>query len=241
MIFEPENWKSSKRILVILAHPDDPDFFCGATLSRWCKQGHELHYCLLTKGQKGAQDPKVDAAELGATRVQEQEKAARTLGVKTVEFLDYIDGEVTPDIEMRRKIVKVIRKWQPDILLTSDPLNYFPTDTCINHPDHRAAGQAVIDAAFPAAGSPMFFPEQITHDGLAAHNVDEVWMSATASGNFSLEVSEYFPDKLRAIHCHRSQISLPLAEFDEMMKTRFTTDAAGKSVYIEHFRRIVFK
>ena len=240
MIFEPENWTSTKRILVILAHPDDPDFFCGAMLSRWCSQGHEVHYCLLTKGQKGTQDVNVVPEELAQIRVYEQEAAARELGVKSVEFLDYMDGEVIPDLDMRQKIVRVIRKWKPEILLTSDPLNYFPNDNRINHPDHRAAGQAVVDAAFPAAGSPVFFPELVREEGLTAHTVEEVWLSATSNWNFSIELTPFFEDKLRALHCHQSQISSPFAEFDLQMRQRFVKDPkTGKMIFEEHFRRIL--
>jgi len=242
MNFEPENWTSTKRILVILAHPDDPDFFCGAMLARWCKQGHEVHYCLLTKGQKGGQDVNIVPAELAEIRVREQEAAARAIGVKTVEFLDYVDGEVVPDLEMRKKVVRVIRKWKPEILVTCDPLNLFPADNNrINHPDHRAAGQVVVDAAFPASGSPMFFPELIREEGLQAHTVEEVWLSVTSNSNFSLDLTDYFADKLRAIRCHRSQIGDDPVEFEKNMRQRMTHDPqTGKDIYVENFRRICF-
>lgn len=241
MNFEPEKWTNTKRILVILAHPDDPDFFCGAMLSRWCQQGHEVHYCLLTKGQKGAQDVNVIPEELAEIRAREQEAAAHEIGVKSVEFLDYVDGEVFPDLAMRKKIVRVIRKWRPEILVGCDPLNLFPNDNRINHPDHRAAGQVVVDAAFPAAGSPMFFPELIREEGLAPHTVEELWLSATSAGNLSVDLTDYFDSKLRAIHCHRSQINVPLEQFDAMMRQRFIADpVTGKEAFYEQFRRIKF-
>jgi LmbE family N-acetylglucosaminyl deacetylase len=235
------NWDKKKRILVILAHPDDPDFFCGATLAAWCKLGHEVHYCLLTKGQKGSQDVYASPAELGKLRVEEQTAAAAAIGVKTVEFLDYMDGEVIPDLEMRKKIVRVIRRWQPDILVTCDPLNLFPSDNRINHPDHRAAGQAVVDAAFPAAGSPMFFPELILDEKLPAHNVDEIWLSATVNPNLQLDVTESFEDKLRALHCHRSQIG-EIGVFDKNMRSRWIEDPeTGQKRFFETFRRIILQ
>ncbi|MHC1741202.1 MAG: PIG-L deacetylase family protein [Anaerolineaceae bacterium] len=240
MIFEPENWTSTKRILVILAHPDDPEFFCGAMIARWCEQGHEIHYCLLTKGQKGGQDAAISPEKLAEMRVREQETAANELGVSSVEFMDYIDGEIIPDLEMRKKIVRMIRKWKPEILLTSDPLNYFPKDSRINHPDHRAAGQAVVDAAFPAAGSPMYFPELITDEGLAPHSVEEVWLSATSNENIRVELTNYFLHKLRAIQCHQSQINLPIEQFNRRMRERFIVDEnTNQLVYRENFRRIV--
>lgn len=234
-------WNSTKKILVILAHPDDPDFFCGATLARWVQQGHEVRYCLLTKGQKGSQDVHASPEKLGELRVQEQTAAAAAIGVKSVEFLEYMDGEVFPDLEMRRQIVRVIRKWQPDILVGCDPQNLFPGDNRINHPDHRAAGQAVVDAAFPAAGSPMFFPELILEENLPAHNVEELWLSATSNPNFKLDVTDNFADKLRALHCHRSQIG-EVAAFDEHMRSRWSKDpATGEERYYETFRRIILR
>ena len=242
MIFEPEGWESHKKILVMLAHPDDPDFFCGATLAKWCKQGHDVHYCLLTKGQKGGQDAQIDPVELGERRVLEQEAAAKELGVSSVQFLDYVDGEVFPDLEMRRKIVRVIRKIQPEILVTCDPLNVFPFDQRINHPDHRAAGQAVVDAAFPAAGSPMFFPEMILEEGLKPCSVEEVWLSLTAHWNTSMDVTDFIDVRLRALHCHRSQIEMPFDRFDANMRKRITINPdTGNSEYLEHFRRIMLK
>jgi LmbE family N-acetylglucosaminyl deacetylase len=239
--FEPEGWTDSKKILVILAHPDDPEFFCGAMIARWCAAGHEVRYCLLTKGQKGAPDLSLSEEQLAAKRVVEQQAAADSLGVKSIEFLDYVDGEVIPDLAMRKKIVRVIRHWKPEILVTCDPLNLFPSDNRINHPDHRAAGQAVIDAAFPAAGNPMFFPELIRDEGLAPHSVEEIWMSATAQWNLSVNVYDHFEDKIKAIHCHASQIGRDAAEFDEWMRQRITTDPqTGEKVFEEHFRRLKF-
>jgi LmbE family N-acetylglucosaminyl deacetylase len=241
VILEPEGWQGVKRILVILAHPDDPEFFCGATLARWCAAGHEVHYCLLTKGQKGAQDLSQSAEELAKLRVKEQQAVADLLGVKSVSFMDYVDGELFPDLEMRKKIIRVIRTIKPDILVTSDPLNLFPTDNRINHPDHRAAGQAVIDAAFPGAGNPMFFPELVSEEGLAPHSVEEIWLSATAAPNLLIDVIDTFEKKLDAIHCHASQMQWDHNEFDQMMRSRITVDPhTGEKTYEERFKRLKF-
>jgi LmbE family N-acetylglucosaminyl deacetylase len=236
-----EGWKEKKKILVILAHPDDPEFFMGATLARWGALDHEIRYCLLTTGQKGSQDFNQRPEELAALRKIEQQNAADTLKVKSVEFLDYIDGEVVPDLEMRKKIVRVIRHHRPQIVISSDPLNYFPGDNRVNHPDHRAAGQAVLDAVFPAAGNPMFFPELISEEKLPPVNVAELWFSIPAEANLVVDVSSYFDEKIKAILCHRSQINMDLNKFTEMMKTRWVTvNEQWQQVYLERFRRIVF-
>lgn len=236
-----EGWSEKKKILVILAHPDDPEFFMGATLARWGALGHEIRYCLLTTGQKGSQDINQKPEDLAAIRKLEQQHAADTLKIKSIEFLDYVDGEVVPDLEMRKKIVRLIRKYKPQIVISSDPLNYFPGDNRVNHPDHRAAGQAVLDAVFPAAGNPMFFPELISEENLPPVNVAELWFSIPAEANLVLDVSHYFDEKIKAILCHRSQINMDVKKFEEMMKTRWVTvNEQWQQVYLERFRRIVF-
>jgi LmbE family N-acetylglucosaminyl deacetylase len=236
-----EGWTTYKKILVILAHPDDPEFFCGAMLSRWAAIGHEIHYCLLTTGQKGSQDINQDPAELSELRKVEQQNAANQIGVKSVEFMDYVDGEVEPDMDMRRKIVRTIRRHRPQIVLTSDPLNYYPTDNRVNHPDHRAAGRAVLDASFPAAGNPQFFPELIRDENLPPVNIEELWFSIPAEANLVVDVSAYFDAKIDAILCHRSQVDADTEKFREMMKTRWVdAEEDGHRIYLERFRRIVF-
>ena len=241
MTFGPEGWQDKKKILVILAHPDDPEFFCGATIAHWCADGHEVHYCLLTRGQKGAPDLTRSADEIADLRVKEQISAAEFLGVNSVEFMDYVDGELFPDLEMRKKVVRVIRQLKPEILVTSDPLNLFPGDNRINHPDHRAAGQVVIDAAFPAAGNPMFFPELIREENLESHSVEEIWLSATAQPNFCINVIDHFETKMKAIQHHASQIQRDAEAFEKMMRTRITINlATGKNVFEERFKRLKF-
>lgn len=237
-----EGWTEKKKILVILAHPDDPEFFLGATLARWAALGHEIHYCLLTTGQKGSQDGQQDPEVLAETRKDEQQRAADNLGIKSVQFMEYVDGEVIPDLDMRKKIVRIIRKLAPQIVITSDPLNYFPADNRVNHPDHRAAGEAVLGAVFPAAGNPMFFPELTIEENLNPVNVKELWFSIPKDPNLQVDVSAYFEAKIDAILCHRSQISVDVEKFKEMMRTRWVeADDHWQRIYLEKYFRIVFQ
>jgi LmbE family N-acetylglucosaminyl deacetylase len=236
-----EGWKEKKKILVILAHPDDPEFFMGATLARWGALGHEVRYCILTTGQKGSQDLKQKPEDLAEIRKREQQNAADTLLIKSVEFLDYVDGEVVPDMKMCKQLVRIIRKYSPQIVVSSDPLNYFPATNRVNHPDHRAAGQAVLDAVFPAAGNPMFFPDLISEEKLMPINVAELWFSIPAEANLVVDVSRYFDQKIKAILCHKSQLNMDDAKFEEMLKTRWAIiNEQKQSVFLERFRRIVF-
>lgn len=215
-----ENWDSSQNILVILAHPDDPEFFCGATLAKWARAGHHITYQLLTCGDKGFNEStsaEMTTDALCAIRHEEQIAAARVIGVDVdaVHFLDRPDGYLVPDLDLRREIVRVIRKFKPDILVTCDPQTLF-APYGINHPDHRAAGQVVMDAVFPAAGSPVFFPELLT-EGYDPHMPKEVWCSLTMQPNIKIDVTETWQTKLEAILEHKSQVA-HVDKFLERMK-----------------------
>ena len=234
-----EGWETKKEILVILAHPDDPEFFLGATIARWIKAGHRVRYVLFTKGDKGAKDASLTAEDVAKIRIEEQTKAAEVLGVDSVEYLDYQDGYLIPDLDMRRHVVRAIRQYQPDILVTCDPSNLFPNQHYLNHPDHRNAGQVVIDAVFPASGNRFFFPE-LMNEGYEPHEVEEVWMSLTNLPDVRLDVTDRWQDKIRALKQHASQIGDPAA-FEKRMTDRLEKDAEGQVKYEEKFRVIKFR
>jgi LmbE family N-acetylglucosaminyl deacetylase len=235
----PDNWESPQKILVILAHPDDPEFFCGATLARWAKAGHEITYCLLTCGDKGDVNTDLSGDDLCQRRHKEQESAAKIIGVKEVHFLDRPDGYLVPDMETRRMVTRAIRQFAPDILVTCDPTNLYPSESYpINHPDHRAAGQVVLDAVFPAAGSHLFFPE-LLEEGYAPHRPDEVWISVTNQANTVVDVTATWETKIQAILEHKSQISDPEALIERMHKRGAVKDSSEENPrYEEHFRVI---
>ncbi|MCP4139401.1 MAG: PIG-L family deacetylase [Chloroflexi bacterium] len=235
----PHNWDKPQKILVILAHPDDPEFFCGATLTKWAQAGHEITYCLLTCGDKGSSDPNISTDELCQRRHKEQENAAKIIGVKEVHFLDRPDGYLVPDMETRRLVTRVIRQFAPDILVTCDPTNLYPSESYpINHPDHRAAGQVVLDAVFPAAGSHLFFPE-LLEEGYQPHRPDEVWISVTNQANTVVDVTETWEIKINAILEHKSQVGDPEALIERMHKRGATEDSTEERPrYEEHFRVI---
>lgn len=204
----PGTWIGTRDILVILAHPDDPEFFCGATLARWALAGHRIRYYLLTCGDKGYNDTTtpehMSTDELCATRHREQQEAASVIGVQSVHFMDRPDGYLVPDLDLRRDIVRVIRKFKPDILVTCDPQTLFAAYG-INHPDHRAAGQVVLDAVFPAAGNASYFPE-LLEEGYRPHTPHEVWCALTNQPTVVLDITDTWPIKLRALLKHRTQI-----------------------------------
>lgn len=235
----PDQWEKPQKILIILAHPDDPEFFCGATIARWTAAGHSVSYCLLTCGDKGTKDREITPEMLCSRRQSEQIAAAAVLGVRQVRFLNYPDGYLTADLHLRRDITRVIRQEQPDILVTCDPTNLYVRETLLNHPDHRAAGQAVLDAVFPAARDHLNFVELWRDENLEPHIVREVWVSAPKEPTISLDVTEYWETKIRALYEHKSQIPDPQA-LAERIRARHTSDSTLENPrYEEYFRRLI--
>ena len=236
----PDAWEKPQKILVILAHPDDPEFFCGATLARWAKLGHEIHYFLLTCGDKGG-GPGVTPGELCVIRHQEQQNAAAVIGAKSVRFLDLEDGYLIPSLDLRREVVRTIRREKPDILVTCDPTLLYSYFGSVNHPDHRAAGQVVLDAVFPAAGNAHFFPELVKDEGLEPHTPREVWVSLPSAPTVTLDVTDTWEIKIRALKEHKSQIGDPL-EFEKRMRSRRSEKSTWKKDYFEEkFRLLKFR
>jgi len=234
-----ETWNTPQHILVILAHPDDPEFFCGATLAKWAREGHHITYLLLTCGDKGfnpTTDPAMTPDRLCAIRHEEQYAAAKVIGAQAVHILDHPDGYLIPDLNLRREVVREIRRHKPDILVTCDPQNLFAAYG-INHPDHRAAGQVVLDAVFPAAGNPVYFPE-LLEEGFQPHMPKEVWCSLTLQPNVTLDVTDTWEIKIQAILQHKTQVQDP-AKLIERFKSRRTEDSTEENPRYEEKFRVV--
>jgi LmbE family N-acetylglucosaminyl deacetylase len=227
------------RVLVMLAHPDDPEFFCGGTIARWVSLGWEVSYLLFTRGDKGNDEVGADPEALAKLRMKEQRAAADILGVKDVEFLDYPDGYLVPDLKLRQDLVRAIRIKRPQIVVTCDPTNYFPGARYINHPDHRAAGQATIDAVFPAAGSGLFFPEMMDSEGVQPHKVEQVYVSLAQLPDTVIDVTRFVEKKIEALCQHKSQIK-DMAQLAKRIRERMLDRDSPPEVprYIETFKRI---
>jgi LmbE family N-acetylglucosaminyl deacetylase len=172
-------------------------------------------------------------------RQQEQIAAAGVLGVQQVRFLDYPDGYLVPDLQLRRDITRVIRQVQPDVLVTCDPTNLYVRETLLNHPDHRAAGQAALDAVYPAARDHLNFIELWRDENLEPHIVREVWVSSPKEPTIALEVTKFWDTKIRALFEHKSQIGDP-EQLEERMRARNTPDSTPDNPrYEEYFRRLI--
>jgi LmbE family N-acetylglucosaminyl deacetylase len=191
-----------RRILVIVAHPDDAEFGCGGSVSRWVAEGREVFYAIVTNGNRGSDDPAMTPERLARVREEEQRGAARTLGVRDIRFLGYPDGELEDTREARRDVVRAIRWFRPDRVVTQSP---FPTlNPYSGHRDHRHAGRLAVDAVYPYARDRLHFPELLA-DGLEPHKVREVYLMGHADPDVFVDITAAMDVKLAALRCHASQ------------------------------------
>src|SRR6478609_8276676 len=199
-----------ERILVVTAHPDDVDFGAGGTVASWTEKGIEVTYCLCTDGQAGGSDRELPRTEMATIRRAEQTEAARALGVTDLRFLGYMDGELYPTHELRRDISRVIRQVRPQRVLTQSPERWWDR-LGASHPDHRAAGDATVDAIYPDARNPFAHPALLLEEELEPWTVPEIWLMASPRADHYVDVTEQFDRKIDALKSHASQIADPEA------------------------------
>jgi LmbE family N-acetylglucosaminyl deacetylase len=213
----------SKRALVIVAHPDDADFLCAGSVARWVSEGWEVSYVLVTSGDKGSHEEEMTSERLAAVREDEQRAAAKAVGVSECVFLGYPDGFVEDTAELRGKLVREIRRFKPDRVVTWDAYR-----TGHNHRDHRLTGQAALDAVYPLSRSHLYYPEHL-EEGLEPHRVKEALLAGTDRPNYHEDVSDFFGKKMKALRCHKSQLGrYPFGEVRKRVRQRMAD--AGKEV-----------
>ncbi len=221
-------------VLAIYAHPDDSDVSCGGSLARWAAQGAEVHLIICARGDKGSSDPATDIDELVTRRASEAERAAGVLGLASVELLGHDDGEVENDLELRSELVAAMRRVRPQVLICPDPSALFFGELYYNHRDHRVVGYAALDSAFPAAASPLYFPECG-----APVAIEAAYLSGSLEPNVYVDVSTTIGQKADAILCHQSQLGETGEWFRSVVHER--AEQAGRAVgvaFAEAFRRI---
>ena len=222
------------RALAVYAHPDDPEISCGATLARWAAAGTEVHVLVCTRGDKGSTDAQVDPAELAARRRREMDAAGQVLGLVGRDQLDVGDGDLANTADVREKIVGVIRRVGPEVVVCPDPTAVFFGDTYFNHSDHRTTGWATLDAVSPAAGNPHYFP-----GAGPPHHVAAVLLSGTLEPNVWVDVSDNLETKIEALLCHGSQLEGSGEWFRSVLRQRAEADGQVAGVrYAESFRRL---
>lgn len=191
--------------MVIVAHPDDPEFSCAGTMARWAKSGTRICYVLCTSGDVGIAEPGMTREKATKIREAEQLEAAKITGVNEVVFLREPDGMLQPTLELRRKLVREIRRFRPEVVITGDPTRVWSGNSYINHPDHRAAGTAALDATFPAAGQPNLY-EDIAEEGFQAHKPRKVYVTSWEAADVWINIEDFIDVKVAALRAHKSQM-----------------------------------
>jgi LmbE family N-acetylglucosaminyl deacetylase len=228
--------QQQKVAMIVAAHPDDPEFGVGGTVGKWNREGIRVVYVICTNGDKGSSDPDMTSESLAEIRMQEQLAAARVIGVNDVVFLGYGDGELEDSSVFRGQVVRLIRKYRPDTVVTHDPYRKY-----MSHHDHRVTGQVTLDAIFPYARDHLFYPEH-REEGLTPFKVKEVLLSGSEDPNYFVDIAESFDLKTRAILCHVSQIgdhSVDREQWVAEHKKRMAAMTGRPDMpYCESFRRL---
>ncbi len=227
-----------KTAMFIFAHPDDIEFGVAGTAALWARGGCRVIYVVITDGNVGSHEEGMTAAKLAEIRRAEQTAAAEVAGAECI-YLGYHDGFLQPTLELRKDLVRLIRQYRPEAVVCLDPTNLFPGDDYINHPDHRAAGQAALDAVFPAAEMTLLYPD-LAAEGLTGHKVNYVFVTFSERVNYYVDITDTLDLKIEALRKHASQ----LGEMDPTAMIRQWAAESGKKVgfaYAEAFYRITLK
>ena len=239
-----EQQQGPQRVLVVMAHPDDGEFIAGGTIARWAREGREIYYCVVTDGNCGSSDPDMTSEKLVPIRQEEHRAAARTLGAKEAIFLHYVDSMLEPTLELRHDIARLIRQIRPDVMVCQDPTMRWSGQGYINHPDHRAAGEATLAAIMPSAGTRLVFPD-LLKEGLEPHDVKELYLASSANADRWIDISETLETKIEALRQHKSQIK-DWDPADEMKSWAKETGAQAQKhghdfQYAESFKHFRFR
>ena len=224
--------------MFIFAHPDDIEFGVAGTAARWARAGCRVVYVVITDGNVGSHEAGMTAERLAQIRRAEQTAAGEVAGAQCV-YLGYHDGFLQPTLELRKDLVRLIRQYKPDAVVCGDPTAFFPTENYINHPDHRAAATAALDAVFPAAEMSLLYPD-LAAAGLAGHKVDSVFVTIGERVNYYVDITDTLDQKIAALKKHVSQLN----EWDPSDMLRQWAAETGKKVgfaFAEGFFRITLK
>ena len=224
-------------VMVITPHPDDAEFGVAGTVARWTREGKDVIYVVCTNGDKGTSDTNMKPEELARIREQEQLTAAKLLGVREVIFLRYPDQTLEDTPEFRKEIVRLIRMYKPETVVTADPYRRY-----IWHRDHRITGQVVLDAVFPYARDYLSYPD-LLEQGLQPHEVREVWLWASEDPDYRSDITDTFDIKIAALRCHKSQIGNNLPpDWEDQLRQWYRSLAEGEDFELaEAFHRAEIK
>jgi LmbE family N-acetylglucosaminyl deacetylase len=227
-----------ERALVIFAHPDDAEFLCGGTIALWTEGGTEVDYVCATDGSAGWNGPDRSRDEIAGARADELRAAAEVLGVKEVRFLGFVDGALQADLELRKAVTREVRRSRPDVIVAPDPSMLWSGRSYINHPDHRAVGEAVLAVVACDAPTRPQFPE-LLEEGLEPFTVPALWLSTEhREADTRVDIGTTIERKVKALRAHESQIA-NMGDFDVDARLREWAAAVARDdamEYAEAFR-----
>jgi LmbE family N-acetylglucosaminyl deacetylase len=195
-----------ERALIVFAHPDDAEFLCGGTVAGWTGDGAEVAYVCATDGSAGWNGADRDRGEIALIRERELREAAGVLGVSDVTFLGYVDGSLYPTLDLRRSVTREVRRFRPDVMVTFDPSMLWAGHSYINHPDHRAVGEAVLAVVSCDAPTRPQFAELLA-EGLEPFKVTALWLASDdRDADTHIDIADTIDLKVKALRAHHSQI-----------------------------------
>lgn len=222
--------------MVLFAHPDDAEFFCGGTVARWVREGCRIHYVCITDGSAGSNEPGTTRESMRVIREREMRAAAEILGVSSVTFLGEPDGFLAVTPETRRKVTREVRRLRPDVLVAPDPSRLWSGSGYINHSDHKAAGELALCAVMPDAPTRVMFQE-LEQEGLEPFEVPNLFLSSDEPDTF-VDITDTLAVKLKALSAHASQLG-PEIEDRVTARARELGERAG-SEFAEGFKSFRF-
>ncbi len=231
--------ETPQRVLVVIPHPNDSEFWCAGTVARWIGKGAAVRYVICTDGSKGTSDPAVSSSELAAHRESEQAEAANQLGVQELVYLGRSDGGLEDTDDFRRELVRQIRQVQPEVVICPEPYR----KNLAWHRDHRITGQVTLDAVFPCARDHLHFEELWRDEGLEPHKTGTVLFWGTEAPNAFVDIDSQLESKSRAVKANKSRVSgRSNEEIDDFIR-QYGRDGVGDSGgnYGEAFRRVTFR
>jgi LmbE family N-acetylglucosaminyl deacetylase len=228
--------------MAIFAHPDDIEFSVAGTLARWAREGARISHVIVTSGEVGISKNGMSKTRAAEIREAEQRAASAITGAKEVIFLREPDGMLEVSMDLRRRLVREIRRFRPEVVMCGDPTIVWAGEDYINHPDHRAAAAVALDAAFPAAGQPNLF-EELAQEGLRAHKPRKVYVNVWEDGDTFVNIESTIDLKVEALRAHTSQME-EMGGWDPNgpVKEWAAERARGKEMaYAEAFRVITLE
>ncbi|MDH6124919.1 PIG-L family deacetylase [Kitasatospora sp. GP82] len=219
--YEPlrEDWQSA---LAVVAHPDDMEYGAAAAIARWTSQGKRIGYVMVTSGEAGIDS--LTPEECRPLREAEQIASAALVGVDDVDFLGHPDGVVEYGIALRRDIAREVRKYRPDIVITTNFRDTYG-GAVPNQADHIAVGRATLDGVRDA-GNRWIFTE-LADEGLQPWNgVREVWAASSPDSRHAVDTTDFLDLGIASLQAHKAYLD---GIGGEMSDPRSFLESAGRA------------